>query len=299
MPTPTLAERASARIQTSSSLERFWGALDRLVSPADAESFWLVEEAFGELVRSDFLRSLVTAELTAMNRDGRHIPHGGLTELDLAVFQGDKASLALRIVEPSTETPERLYSRCEHTLMCPLPLDGASDFRFESFLQPDPFPAELLDTSRRLVPRGVRSVPPGAIERIRLGYDLFRALPTEVPTVLLFLVSRTSSPIQWEYDLETLLPVRAISSSAAASRLQFTARMLSELGDASSLEALSPLLTHPAHYVRWSAVQAIARLDRGAGLRALAQLCDDDHPHVRNAAESALNRLRSTSATPA
>lgn len=65
------------------------------------------------------------------------------------------------------------------------------------------------------------------------------------------------------------------------------------MGTQESLEPLKVMLNHPAHYVRWEAVRAITMLNCFEGESALEVLVNDPHPHVSNAAEKALAKVRS------
>jgi HEAT repeat protein len=85
--------------------------------------------------------------------------------------------------------------------------------------------------------------------------------------------------------------VRAIAVDNSASRLEFVISMMCVMKDRSSLPALEGLSAHPAHFVRWAAVQALFRLDRERGITALRNALADRHEHVRNAASRSLAKI--------
>lgn len=62
-------------------------------------------------------------------------------------------------------------------------------------------------------------------------------------------------------------------------------------GNGRTIELMQPLLRHERHFIRWSTAQAIAAIDREAGLEAIAQLSNDAHPEVRNASRKSLEQF--------
>lgn len=77
------------------------------------------------------------------------------------------------------------------------------------------------------------------------------------------------------------------------SRLQFAAKLLGKFPDKKSLDSLRRLLKHEAHFVRWEAAQAFAMIAEGLETRKmLEELSSDAHPHIRNAANKSLTKLR-------
>jgi hypothetical protein len=113
-------------------------------------------------------------------------------------------------------------------------------------------------------------------------------LRLERPVVMVLLRSPILVPLRWIFDSETLAPQRAVASRLSSSRLQFTCHTLATLGSPTSLDALKRLTRHPEHYVRWAAVQSICQISREDGLECVRRALDDEHPHIRRAAEKTL-----------
>ncbi|SDM84562.1 HEAT repeat domain-containing protein [Maricaulis salignorans] len=286
-----MRKKDEKRLQAIPALARFNEAIAALVETGKPDTFWKLRPAYDALLQSTFLTELLQHELTALNEDPAYIPIGGLTEFDLAVLEDPRATLAVRVVEPEAALSQRLFSRAEHCLMSVAPIASAGPVHYQAYLQPEPFPSHTLDPAKRLQDLGDAYLRPGETLAFRAGYDICRLLPFEAPSILVFLVSEKSQGLQWQYDTDTLCPDRAIAASPVASRLQFTARMLSEMGNDDSVTALKSLIAHGDHYVRWEAVRAIMRLSYRDGLAALDAVRSDPHPHVRNAARKALASL--------
>jgi HEAT repeat protein len=66
--------------------------------------------------------------------------------------------------------------------------------------------------------------------------------------------------------------------------------------DPGAVPALEGLMEHPAHYVRWAALQAIFSLDRERGAALLKTATTDPHEHVRTAALRSLEKLNAAAA---
>ena len=168
---------------------------------------------------------------------------------------------------------------------------GSAPVTTEWFEQPRPEPNAVFDRSRTLITRGRRTLTPGVPVPVRAMRDVVRIVPAPRPSLVMVLASTPVATLSWEYDLDSGAPLRAVSGSVAASRLEAAARLLGELGDPASVPALVGLVDHPHHFVRWAAVRAVAALDPTVGVGLLRRAVDDEHPHVRRAAATALGQL--------
>jgi hypothetical protein len=168
---------------------------------------------------------------------------------------------------------------------------GPHALQVRRFFQARPFPADLLDRSRRLEDRGCQVVRPGESATLLAGHDVVTVSAKDGPTVALVLEVEESLRMSWRYDGKTLLPVSMVASSGEAARLEFALGVLARLGDQRSTTAVQELFWHPDHVVRWAAVRTLMKLDRSAGLDLLEAALRDPHPHVRQAARTAYQRL--------
>ncbi|WP_437753451.1 HEAT repeat domain-containing protein [Sorangium sp. So ce1389] len=283
--------KAGERVKASPALAAFAKQARRRISPDDHRTFWGCASLFKELLRTRFVTDLVNDELEQMAGDAVYVPAGGSSEFHLSVLMEERFSLTVGLVEPGVRMSSSLYSTTEHYMLGVAAVGGNGSVDVEMFTQPEPEPCDVFDRRRRLVRKGQQRLEPGDVALFRAGADLFRLTPSEKPSVMLVFTSGTVAPLRWQYDSETLHPLRAISASPTASRLDYVARLLAEISDASSVPALKSLLDHEDHFVRWSAVRGIMRLDHAEGLAAVRAALEDPHPHVRNAARKALHRV--------
>jgi hypothetical protein len=153
-----------------------------------------------------------------------------------------------------------------------------------------------------LVPRGTVTVHPGEALRRRAGVDVGRLAYAGTPVIAVIVSSRLHMALRMEYDLETLQPVRVIAGDVRSSRIEFTTKLLAQIGDSSSLPALRVLCGHRDYFVRWGAVRAIVAIDPQEGVKVLTAAMNDPNPHVVAAATAGLRQvaeaLRTSPASP-
>jgi hypothetical protein len=271
-----------ARIAAIPALATFAERADALVRPDDPETLWGLEPALHDLLASDFVSAFLLHELTAIA--GNHFYYlPGSSDFHAPLVESAGYSLLIRLLSPEALVGAPLVTLTEHLMLAPV----GGPVGVDTFGIPPPFRNEVFDRSTRLVPGGTITLAAGAVGRFRAPAETFR-LRLERPSILIQLVSATAASLRWLFHPETLEPVRASATSLAASRLQFTCQTLAALGSPTSIAPLKTLTAHPEHYVRWAAIQSLCRISREDGIACLRQALDDDHPHVRNAAEKSL-----------
>jgi len=287
---PTAEEQTAEYIRTNAELYAFVEAIAPAVTAADPEAFWTCEDALARLLASAFLRQFVRTELRRVADDPMYVPAPSASQATFAVLAGADYSLTIQLLEPGVSISKKLYGSTVHCLFGVVDLPGLEGPSYEWYEQQAPLPNEIFDRARVLTGPVIRTFAPGEVYRLRAGIDICRLLPSQKTVILLLLGSRNVLPLRWEYD-ETLHPLRVMAATSTASRFEYTARMLAELGDRESLQPLRELTAHVDHFVRWAAVRAVVRIDFDEGLRALYRAEEDRHPHVRAAAAAALRKL--------
>ncbi len=94
------------------------------------------------------------------------------------------------------------------------------------------------------------------------------------------------------HDSSTGQVIYAAAASQCLSRLQHACEYIANFGDVTLVPVLQTLLRHPAHFIRWKAVEALLNVDLEIGLRALDALREDPHPHIMAAANTAWARFQ-------
>lgn len=280
----TIRDEYRARLDANPALERFCEHAEALVRADDPETFWDVQPFFQDLLTTNLVEAFVEHELRAVAGTPLHFM-GRSSELHTPLVETAAYALTLRFRSPQALVPQPVVSIAEHTLLAAW--SGRVDV--ETFTLAPPFRNEVFDRSQRLVPTRSIALVPGMVVRFESPAEAFR-LHLEQPAILLQLQSATVASLRWMFDPDTLEPVRASAARLSSSRLQFTCHALAALGSPRSIPALKRLTTHPEHYVRWAAVQSLCAISRDDGLECLRRASEDDHPHVRRAAEQTLAR---------
>jgi hypothetical protein len=249
-----------------------------------AAVFWHCEPAFHDLCNSGFFTEVINYELSHFHNHAHHFPEAA-TESEMLICRSERFNLVVKVLT-GTEEIAPLFALPEHHMIT---LIGGDSVKLELYHQPQPWPNDILDCNRRLVLSGSRILKSGDVALFRAGTDVFSVeVPPNTFRVMAFLTSDIKLRLRWEYDRRTLAPIRLIAADRVASRLEFTAWMLAELGNAASIPVLVSLLEHEDHFVRWAAYRAIFRLDRDAGQTLLRTALHDKHEHIRNAARRSL-----------
>jgi len=277
---PHLCLAAIPRLKAVPALDRFHNEVTALLASGDPETFWNCAEHFSYLLSGSCITEIINHELHAFTVDPLYIPDDA-TEQALTLVRTNDYTLELRFIPPYVPIGRFVRSASEH---CFAGLVSSGPTTVERYLQPNPFPHDVFDRSRSLVPMKTVVLSKSQCLRVRAGYDCFAIRPCPTEQIYLFFRSRAHLRLLWEYSTETLLPVKAVATDPASSRLQYASRLLSAMSYREAIPTLFGLMDHPEHFVRWTAVQSIVALDLEKGLEALRAATQDPHPHIRNAA---------------
>lgn len=250
------------------------------------EGIWELAPALEALVRGGFAGELFRTELEHMAREPSHLPTGAFDTLLVARSRRFSLLLKTSHVVPGAARPHA-YSLSEHLLLAVL---GPSPLDVDVYAEAADHPNDVFDRGRPLGAPERRTLRPGEVVPFRAGRDCPLPVSCE-PSFALQLLSRTVTRVQWVYDLKTLKAVRAVAADPAASRIEFAAQTLAELRGKHAADRLASLCDHPDHFVRWTALRSLTRVDFRAGVEKLRVAVDDPHPHVRNAAARALKKM--------
>jgi hypothetical protein len=128
---------------------------------------------------------------------------------------------------------------------------------------------------------------PGSVCVVDTRKGLFDFL-VESPTFVVKLSGRVRRAIQWVFSRHTLQAVHTVPGNSSDAHIAEMIGALTAMGSATSIATLYALTTHNSHFIRWSALQALARLNPEAAKASLQRATKDAHPHVRSASEKAI-----------
>jgi hypothetical protein len=178
--------------------------------------------------------------------------------------------------------PNTLTGHAYHRLMKVI----AGDVRVTRWRHPQRVDPGVLDRRARLEIAADEWCSAGATLRVEAGQDVveFR----EGHGVVVGLDSAPIHHTRWAYDRASLAPIAVVVADATIGRIEHALQMLGEIGSSEDAAALDGLMKNHVHSVRWSALRVALKLGRSDGQSLLERALEDPHPHIRNAAASAL-----------
>ena len=110
-------------------------------------------------------------------------------------------------------------------------------------------------------------------------------------SLILKIVAPPKVGLMWEFSRIDLNAIRVHAATLQSTTVSFILRFLSQHGNEGSINAISHLVDHPFHHVRWDVAKALGKCDIDALGIVLNKLKDDPHPHVRAASQKTLAQL--------
>jgi hypothetical protein len=169
------------------------------------------------------------------------------------------------------------------------PLKTAIHYTYWRF--PEGYRNDTFDPDLRLIEVSTGALNQGEVARI--GPEQVFDLAVNQPVALLRLTSAPVNQLEWLFSREGLRAWKASDARLRDTQARIAALSLGRLATRACLEPLVALTAHPHHAVRWTAVQGIGRLSRAIAIEHLKVAATDRHPHVRQAAARALERIES------
>lgn len=275
------------RLERLPALGEFAARTEEHLSEHGPDGIWDCQPGFEALIRPEFVRDLLRTELERVAENSCYLPNGTFDTLMLV--QGGHFLLVARLFVHGRPLPRaRVFSRPEHML---IGVAGPAPLTLDVFHEASGYRNDVFDRARSIEGPERLLLSPGMVARLHAGRDCPLPVDPEETTLGFVMVSRPLQRVQWAYAADTRRAVRALAADPTASRLEFAAQTLAELGDTRAVVNVKSLCDHPDHFVRWSAIRSLMRLDVRAGLGILRRAQDDPHPHVRNAAARALRKM--------
>lgn len=206
--------------------------------------------------------------------------HGQPSQEAFAVTLAQGPSWQLKVVQQSINT-RFLYTQPFELIV--MPLNGALTVDAYQIDRPP-----VLAEGSRIQHQGRSVLEPGTALLCGASGTV-HDLRIQQPTLVAKLIGAVREPLQWMIDRGSGEVIQAISSSPVHSELEIMARTLGALRDGGA-DTLASLATHESHFVRWSAIQAMGRVDAQQALQLLDHARTDAHPQIRQSASSVLAR---------
>lgn len=266
------------------ALQDFSAEATRRLRDEGRSGFFALQGAFEHLVfGTDLLEATVLAELGRVVHDTRH--ESARWEPNHILIAGD-LSWQLRI-GTYAHGSDFVYT---------LPFDlmvavvGPRGLRVARPRLPAGLVNEVFDPAVQLPTLRYDTVPGGEVFAVDGSRELLD-IHVEQPVVVVKFNTAVRDALQWAFDRDSGRAVQAIAADPLDSELVSTLRALGSMQRGACVEPVRELTRHPRHFVRWAAIQCLARLAPDLALGALHDATDDPHPHVAQAAIQGLSRL--------
>jgi hypothetical protein len=255
--------------------------LSRLVADADPRTHRTFE-ALG----APLYRDLVHAELEALRADPSHGNKNRRVAGNLwALFADAEITLSLSVVR---EPDGALVSSLPYDLFVSVVGPGRVTVEhLRTTVNADE--RDILGRRHELELQATHTLSEGTALHLHGGVDVLRFAECRRPTAILSLnAHRSRARLAWDYDVRTRQPIACSLVEGTASQVVFLLGVIEAQGRTDHLAFVRRALAHNAHAVRWAAVRALWKLDIAAALAATRASLDDEHPHVRRAAQRTL-----------
>ena len=235
--------------------------------------------AFHRLLATPFITEYLNAELLRLTQDEDAL--GRLTEYrrSLTIVQTPEIVLRIQFLDDA-KPPREILSALRTTLISPI---GGS-IRIRRFSVPDAPLRGIFHAQAALSERETATLSPGEMVNVSAAAEAYTVMPDAPSAAILTLEDARTESLCWRFDAASFKCLGAVSSDITVSRLRETLELASALGVRSIVAPARSLLDHPSHFVRWSALSAVARLSKRDALPMLRRATRDAHPQLRRAA---------------
>lgn len=263
------------------NLHEFKTVVDRCLMDNDERYFFELHDVLAQLAfDSPYLQDALNAELNAILKEplatsptwqrGRVVP-----------FDENLARLECGLMPEKTDF---IHSHVRHAMIAVI---GPEPLEVDRYHPSHDIDNDVFDPHVALLQPKREVYVPGSICAVDARKGLFDFV-VESPTFVMILSGRQRRAIQWIFSRHTLQAVQSVPSNGTDAHIAAMIAALTAMGNASSTSTLHALTTHSSHFVRWSALQALSRLNPEAAKASLQRATKDNHPHVRSASKKAI-----------
>lgn len=212
-------------------------------------------------------------------------PHSSITKY--RILDSSKYELSLISLQ-NIKGNKFLYSYNSDVLLCPIYLK--ENIVYNIFEQNKNIKYNLLDISSKLKLIKTDVLKNNTTILIKKFYNIF-SIDKINPILFISLSKKDSCDFIWEYDINTLKPIRIISTNIQNNRLVTTLKILSEIGNKESIPFVNNCLNNENHVLRWEAVKTLINIDFDKGVNELNKMTTDKHNEIKEASINSLKQL--------
>jgi len=260
-------------------------------APGDFDVFSRIRSIFEEILeRRLYIQALNDLVQRKLNEGGRLT--GNMSNERLTVLHTSPVS-SWGILTHSLPS-EDLYLGPVHTMSA---LISGSNLIVDRYRSIRPLDMSVFDDGAMLELSEQRTPDEG---EIFTKNGTFEALDvrTNGPEAMTLRVNTTNfAQFEWAFDRETRKAKYSSAMNRIDSNLSTILEMLASVRSSESVPHVAQLSRHPAHFIRWKAIQTMWNIDETQAKDMLADALNDPHPHVRAAARSTIAAHRAALAS--
>jgi hypothetical protein len=248
-------------------------------------------EEFDKLAKSSFLVDLINFELLKITKENLYTPVSS-TYNSICVINTIDYKINLVNIKAKDLLGRKVLTGFFHDkIIASLSKTG---IKYSLYNQNNTIQVEVLDKNKKLtLIHKDATLASGESIFISKHKDVFSFEGEENDERIsaLILTTKPTPSFDWEYDVESMLPIRIVGDQDDC-RIEQTCKMLGELGNDSSTNVLKKLVNHPKHNIRWEALRNLMSINYEEGCSSLLKLKNDPHPEVKNAVEKTIDLIK-------
>lgn len=268
-------------------------AIENFIEVADAamegdyhSAFFGLDQAFRQLVfESGEIAEAANRELKKIADDPSYLSMNDWDPHNLILANRKHWQLRIGLY---TRSSELLYSLPYHMMVAVI---GSTELVVDHYVLPGAVEKSVFEPSTKvdLIERRIHR--PGDMFEVDSRKDIVDAR-IDVPVAAVKLNSSIHASQQWAFSRATGIAIQGIASNPLESDLVSIARALGAMGRECSVESVLALSSHSSHFVRWAAVQSLAKLAPEEAVAKLKKFAaEDSHPHLKKSAMQALRKI--------
>jgi len=279
-----LSPEVSALLKHYPELHRFVDEVRRAhwIPSTKAARRHRIADALERLLAGRFLREYVNTELARVAHDE---PLGRLSEYErrLPLFRIPGFSLNISFVNVKRASRE-IASTSSAAWIAPLH-DGV---RIARYRVPEELRRGMFSREAQLEPLTTESLRSLRVTPVIRTTQAYR-LEADGPEICAIVFEATQrDPLIWRFDPATLKCIGVNPSDVKITRIKETLRLIELMKLREAAPYVQSVANHTSHFLRWSAISTLYKLQSPAALPLLRRATRDPHPHVRRAANALL-----------
>ena len=268
----------------SGMLNRFSALADDALKSGSRDGFFAVEREFVELVlQTPFVVEALNADLSKIARMSAYEPEG-FAAGGITLARSEYWQITYGAPESNTHF---LYSYPRHATVLVVGDEPLIVRRYSASATID---TDVFDPDVTIHLRAEEEYRRESLFTLDARCDVDEFVDSSGVRVVT-LSGPLRGAIRWAFCRKTFRAVQPVATDPADAAIVTYIRALATMNCTDAVPTLSTLTDHGSHFVRWTALQALIRLNPDSASSGLRRALKDSHPHIQQASEKAIALL--------